>query len=64
MDYSKINVDEEVAKVDLAMEQGNYRFATTKESMVIRLAALGEIVRNMQEIVEKDVEKDKQLVNA
>jgi hypothetical protein len=48
MDYDAINVDEEVAKVDLAMEQGNFRPATKRESMEIRLAALSAIVRKMQ----------------
>jgi hypothetical protein len=60
MDYDAINVDEEVAKVDLAMEQGNCRPATKRESMEIRLAALSAIVRKMQ----AEVAADKKLVNA
>jgi hypothetical protein len=54
MDYNDLDVDKIVDEVVTAVEQGNYRKATTKESMVIRLAALGAIVRDMQEIVEKD----------
>jgi hypothetical protein len=60
MDYDAINVDEEVAKVDLAMEQGNFRPATKRESMEIRLAALAAIVRKMQ----AEVALDKELINA
>jgi hypothetical protein len=59
MNYDAINVDEEVAKVDHAMADGNYRKATKRESMEVRLAALAAIVRAMQE----EVAKDKELVN-
>jgi hypothetical protein len=60
MDYDAINVDEEVAKVDLAMEQGNFRRATKRESMEIRLAALSAIVHKMQ----AEVAADKEIANA
>jgi hypothetical protein len=40
----------------LAVENGNYRKATKKESMEVRLAALSVIVHEMQDIVKKDKE--------
>jgi hypothetical protein len=39
-----------------AVEHGNARPATKRESMSVRLAALGEIVHEMQTIVEGDKE--------
>jgi len=60
MNYDEINVDEVLAEIDTAIEQGDYRQATKQETMKVRLAALASIVRNLQEIVEKD----RELVNA
>ena len=51
-----INVDDEVNRVISAVEQKNCRPATKRESMAVRLAALGEIVHEMQVIVKKDKE--------
>jgi len=56
MDYSEINVDEVLESVAYAIEQGNYRKATKKESMEVRLAALSAIVHEMQEIIQNDKE--------
>jgi len=56
MNYNEINVDEVVESVASAVEKGNYRQATKKETMAVRLAALGAIVREMQSIVENDKE--------
>jgi len=60
MNYNEIDVDEVLNEIDTAIEQGDYRQATKQETMKVRLAALAAIVRNLQEIVEKDP----QLVNA
>ena len=60
MDYKEIDVDRIVKEVYAAEAEGRTRPATKQETMRIRLAALAAIVRNMQEIVEKD----HQLVNA
>ena len=54
MDYSNIDVDRIVKEVYAAEDEGRTRPATKQETMRIRLAALAAIVRNMQEIVEKD----------
>ena len=59
MDYSDIDVEKIVKEVYAAEDEGRTRSATKQEIMRIRLAALAAIVRNMQEIVEKD----HQLVN-
>ena len=49
-----IDVDKIVNEVYTAETEGRTRPATKQETMRIRLAALAAIVRNMQEIVEKD----------
>ena len=54
LDYSDIDVDKIVKEVYTAENEGRTRPATKQETMRIRLAALAAIVRNMQEIVEKD----------
>ena len=54
MDYNDIDVDAIVKEVYAAEDGGRTRPATKQETMRIRLAALAAIVRNMQEIVEKD----------
>jgi len=56
MDYTNIDVDSIVNEVVIAEEQGRLRNATKKETMIVRLAALSAIVRNMQAIVENDKE--------
>jgi hypothetical protein len=56
MDYSALNVDQIVKEVYTAEAEGRTRPATKQETMRIRLAALSAIVRNMQDIVEKDHE--------
>ena len=55
MNYAEINVDDEVAQVVSAVERGAYRAATERESMSVRLAALSEIVREMQTVVYNDM---------
>jgi hypothetical protein len=52
MNYDEINVGEVLESVASAVEQGNYRKATKKESMAVRLAAISAIVREMQVIVQ------------
>ena len=54
LDYSDIDVDKIVREVYTAEDEGRTRPDTKQETMRIRLAALAAIVRNMQEIVEKD----------
>jgi len=60
MDYNNINVDKIVDEVFTAEAEGRTRPMTKQEITRIRLAALSAMVRNMQEIVEKDHE----LINA
>ena len=60
MNYDKINVEEEISRVVNAVEQEAYRLSTKRESMVVRLAALSEIVHEMQTLVQND----KELINA
>ena len=56
MDYNKIDVDKIVDEVYTAEAEGKTRPMTKQEIMRIRLAALSAIVRNLQNIVEKDHE--------
>jgi len=56
MDYNNLDVDKIVDEVYTAEAEGRTRPMTKQEIMRIRLAALGAIVRNMQETVEKDHE--------
>ena len=60
MSYDEINIDKEIQAVDEAMDRGAFRPATKKENMVLRLAALGAIVREMQ----AKVENDRELIDA
>ena len=60
MNYNELNLEKEINNVVTAVEQGDFRQATKKESMTVRLAALSEIVYEMK----KKVESDKELVNA
>ncbi|MDR1836327.1 MAG: hypothetical protein LBQ89_01575 [Treponema sp.] len=55
-DYSDLDVDQIVKEVYEAEAEGRTRPATKQELMRIRLAALSAIVRNLQDIVEKDHE--------
>ena len=56
MNYDELDVEKEVQAAYDALDRGAYRHATKKEHMALRLAALAAMVRNMQEIVEKDRE--------
>ena len=56
MDYKKIDVEDEVNRVVCAVEKGDCRSATKRESMAVRLAALSEIVHEMQTIIKNDKE--------
>jgi hypothetical protein len=56
MDYNKIDVDAEVDAMVAAVEHGEVRPATKRESMTVRLAALSDIVHAMQVVVESDKE--------
>ena len=56
MDYNNIDVDKIVDEVFTAEAEGRTRALTKQETMRIQLAALSAIVKNMQEIVEKDHE--------
>ena len=60
MNYDELDIENEVNSVVTAVEKGNYRQATKRESMEVRLAALSNIVHEMQEIVQND----KELVSA
>ena len=60
MDYNNIDVEKTLDEIYTAEAEGRTRPMTKQEVMRIRLAALSKIVRNMQEIVEKDHE----LINA
>jgi len=59
MNYNEIDVENEVNHVINALEQGDFRQATKKESIEVRLAALSNIVHDMQETVKND----KELIN-
>jgi hypothetical protein len=56
MDYNNIDVDTEVEAMVSAVEHGKARPATKRESMAVRLAALSDIVHEMQATVENDEE--------
>jgi len=60
MNYDELDVEDEVNRVVTAVEQKNYRKATKRESMEVRIAALSNIVHEMQEMVQND----KELINA
>lgn len=60
MNYNELDVEDEVNRVVIAVEQGEFRQATKRETMTVRLAALSNIVHEMQEMVRND----KELVNA
>jgi hypothetical protein len=56
MNYDNIMVEDEVNVVVTAVEQGKVRPATKRESMAVRLAALSDIVHELQVIVKNDKE--------
>jgi len=65
MDYKNLDVDKIVDEVYTAEAEGRTRPMTKQEIMRIRLAALGAIVRNMQETVDADYKSvDHELANA
>jgi len=64
MNYDEIDVDKIVNEVSVAVAQGNYRKATKKESMEVRLAALVMLVKNMQSEMHDIVQNEKALVGA
>ena len=64
MNYNEIDVDKIVNEVSIAVEKGNYRKATKKESLKVRLAALASLVKNMQSEMHDIVKNDKELVGA
>ena len=56
MNYDELNIDAEVNNVVSAVEKGNFRQATKRETMEVRIAALSKIVHEMQEMVQNDKE--------
>ena len=64
MNYDEIDVDKIVNEVPIAVEKGNYRKATKKESMEVRLAALTMLVKNMQGEMHDIVHNEKELSHA
>jgi hypothetical protein len=56
MNYNEIQSEDEVNKVITAMKRGELRPATKKESMSVRLAALSDIVHELQIVVKNDKE--------
>jgi hypothetical protein len=56
MNYDNIIAEDEVNAVVTAVEQGKVCPATKRESMAVRLAALSDIVHELQIIVKKDKE--------
>jgi hypothetical protein len=56
VDYNNIKVEDEVDAIVTAVEQGKLRPATKRESMSVRLAALSDIVHELQVIVKGDKE--------
>ncbi|MCL2440252.1 MAG: hypothetical protein FWD14_00785 [Treponema sp.] len=64
MNYDEIDVNNVVNEVSTAVAQGNYRKATKKESMEVRLAALALLVKNMQDEMYNIVQNERELVHA
>jgi hypothetical protein len=59
MNIEEINADEEVKRVSEAVAKGEYRKATKRESMAVRLAALSKIIHELQ----VQVQNEKELVD-
>jgi len=64
MNYDEINIDKVINEVSTAVAQGNYRKATKKESMEVRLAALALLVKNMQDEMHDIVQNERDLIHA
>ena len=64
MNYNDIDTDNIVNEVSIAIAQGNYRKATKKESMEVRLAALALLVKNMQCEIHDIVQSEKEFAHA
>ena len=64
MNYDEIDVDKILNEISTAVAQGNYRPATKKESMEVRLAALAHLVKNMQSEMHDIVQNERELVHA
>ncbi|MDR2343702.1 MAG: hypothetical protein LBD86_04135 [Spirochaetaceae bacterium] len=56
MNYDNIIAEDEVNAVVIAAEQGKLRPTSKRESMAVRLAALSDIVHELQVIVKNDKE--------
>jgi formiminotetrahydrofolate cyclodeaminase len=54
MEYDNIDVNAVLSTMVAAVEHGKARPATKQESMAVRLAALSEIVYEMQNTVDND----------
>jgi len=63
MKYDEIDVDKIVDEVSTAVADGNYRKATKKESMEVRLSALALLVKNMQGEMHDIVQNERELSN-
>jgi len=63
MNYDEIDADKIINEVSASVAQGNYRKATKKESMEVRLAALALLVKNMQDEIHGIVQSEKELVH-
>ena len=64
MNYDEIDVDKIVNEVSTAVAQGNYRRATKKESMEVRLAALALLIKNMQDEMHNIVQNEREFIHA
>jgi len=62
--YCHFDVDKIVSEVSTAVAQGDYRKATKKESMEVRLAALALIVKNMQSEMHDIIQNERELKHA
>jgi hypothetical protein len=56
MNYDEIQVEHEINTMVVAAERKELRPATKRESMTVRLAALSNIVHELQIIVKNDKE--------
>ena len=64
INYDEIDVDKIVNEVSTAVAEGNYRKATKKESMEVRLAALALLVKNMQSEMHNIVQNERELAHS
>jgi hypothetical protein len=56
MNYNDIQVEDEVLMVVEAVNSGEYRSASKRESMDVRLAALSAIIQELQMTIKNDKE--------